>query len=98
MQRVGVEEGIFFGSRARGDERPHSDLNLILMDERFEGRPLSKLLPELQRQWKSDLHLQLIPCTREEFEEMQAWNSLAQEAAERGLRIHVELADEEQRA
>ncbi len=95
MRRVGVEEAIFFGSRARGDARPHSDLNLLLLSERYEGQPLSKLLPELQQEWKLDLHLQLLPCSPKEFEEMQEWNSLAREAAEEGVRIHVDRDHEE---
>lgn len=96
MRRVGVENAIFFGSRERGDERPHSDLNLVLLSERFEGRTLSKLLPELQGAWKSDLQLELLPCSPDEFEEMQEWNALARDAAANGLHIHVDInADEE---
>jgi predicted nucleotidyltransferase len=90
MQRVGVSEAIFFGSRERGDERPHSNLNLVLLDKRFEGRTLSKLLPELQRAWKIDVQLEMLPCSPEEFEEMQQWNTLAREAAQSGLRIQIE--------
>ncbi|MFO8080046.1 MAG: nucleotidyltransferase domain-containing protein [Armatimonadota bacterium] len=97
MRRVKVEEAIFFGSRERGDEHPYSDLNLVLLSERFEGRPLSKLLPELQKAWKSDLQLELLPVSPDEFEEMQEWNALAQDAAENGLHIHVELDTTEER-
>ncbi len=96
MRRVGVEHAVFFGSRARGDERPHSDLNLVLLDERFEGERLGRLLQELQREWKSDLHVGLLPCSPEQFVEMQEWNSLAREAAQHGVRLHVDLADEGQ--
>ena len=96
MRRVGVARAIFFGSRARGDERPHSDLNLVLLDDRFEGRGLSRLLQELQARWKSDLHVEMLPCSPEQFEEMQEWNPLAREAARRGIPIHVDLDDEEQ--
>ncbi|MGD9497015.1 MAG: hypothetical protein AB7Y46_12015 [Armatimonadota bacterium] len=98
MRRVGVEHAIFFGSRERGDERPHSDLNLILLDDRFEGGSLGRLLPELQRQWKSDVYVELLPCSPEQFEEMQEWSATAREAAQRGLRIHVDLSDKEQSA
>jgi len=95
MRRIAVADAIFYGSRERGDARPHSDLNLILLAERFEGRALSRLLPELQEGWKSDLHLELLACSPAEFEEMRQWNSLAREAAEQGLRIHVDLDDQE---
>jgi len=98
MRRVGVEHAIFFGSRERGDERPHSDLNLILLDDRFEGQGLSRLLQELQSKWKSDVQLELLPCSPEQFAEMQEWNPLAREAAQRGLSIHIHLSDEEQPA
>jgi hypothetical protein len=96
MRRVEVEDAIFFGSRERGDEHPYSDLNLILLADRFEGRKLSKLLPELQQEWKIDLQLELLPCSPEEFEEMQEWNPLAQDAAENGLHLHVDLDPNEE--
>ncbi len=98
MRRVGVEHAIFFGSRERGDERPHSDLNLVLLDDRFEGQALGRLLQELQSKWKSDVHLELLPCSPEQFSEMQEWNALAREAARRGLSIHIDLSEEEQPA
>jgi len=90
MRRVGVVHAIFFGSRQRGDNRPHSDLNLVLLDERFAGQKLGRLLPELQEAWKIDLHLELLPSSPEEFEEMQEWNTLAREAAESGLHIDIQ--------
>ncbi len=96
MRRVGVRDAIFFGSRARGDERPHSDLNLVLLDDRFEGQGLSRLLQELQSKWKSDVHLELLPCSQEQFAEMQEWSPLAREAARRGLHLHIDLKEEEQ--
>lgn len=96
LQRAGVENAIFFGSRARGDSHPHSDLNLILLSPRFAERRLSKLLPELQRHWKSDLYVEFIPLSPEEFEEMQRWNSLAREAAEEGVRIRIDLDQSEE--
>lgn len=93
MRRAGVRHAIFFGSRERGDARPHSDVNLILLDERFRGQRLSKLLQELQRHWKIDFQPEMLPVSPEEFEEMREWNPLAREAAERGL--HLEVAPEE---
>ena len=96
MHRIGVQDAIFFGSRERGDEHPHSDLNLVLLDERFTDRRLSRLLSELQRAWKMDVQIEMLPCSPDEFEEMQGWNSLAREAAERGLRIHIDMSDDEE--
>lgn len=90
MERVGVREAIFYGSRAQGTERPHSDLNLVLLSDAFAGRPLAKLLQELQRQWKLDVYVEMLPVSRGEFEEMRSWNSLAREAEEHGLRIEIQ--------
>ena len=89
MRRVGVEHAIFFGSRQRGDNRPHSDLNLVLLDERFAGKRLGRLLPELQEAWKIDLQLELLPSSPGEFEEMQEWNTLAREASQNGLHLYI---------
>lgn len=95
LARVGVAEAIFFGSRERGDERPHSDLNLVLLSASFEGKGLPRLLRELQRRWHSDVYLEMLPVTPEEFEEMQSWNPYAAEAAQQGVRITVEPDDDE---
>jgi len=95
LARVGVAEAIFFGSRERDDARPHSDLNLVLLSESFEGRPLPRLLKELQRRWHCDVQLEMLPVTPQEFEEMQDWNRLAAEAAQRGVRITVAPSQEE---
>lgn len=95
MRRAGIEHAIFFGSRERGNARPHSDVNLILLDERFHGQRLSTLLQELQRHWKSDIFPTMLPVSPKEFEEMRAWNALVREAAERGLRLHVDPDEEE---
>ena len=90
MARMGVGEAIFHGSRACGKERPHSDLNLVLLSDAFAGRPLCKTLQDLQAQWKLDVYVEMLPVSRDEFEEMRPWNSLAQEADERGVRIEID--------
>jgi predicted nucleotidyltransferase len=96
MRRVGVGEAIFYGSRAYGAERPHSDLNLVLLSEAFAGRPLAKMLQDLQAQWKLDVYVEMLPVSPEEFEEMKSWNSLAQEADECGVRVSVRTEENEQ--
>jgi len=86
-----VPEAIFFGSRERGDFRPHSDLNLLLISESFAGQPLPVLLRRLHEAWHADVLLEMLPVTPEELEDMKSWNRLCQEALERGVRITVDL-------
>ena len=90
MRRTGVSEAIFFGSRADDSARPHSDLNLVLLSDAFAGRPLCRLLEELQKQWKLDLLLEMLPVGYEEFEQMKEFSSLASEADSVGIRIRIE--------
>ena len=90
MRRIGVREAILYGSRACGRERPHSDVNLVLLSDAFAGRPLCQMLQDLQTEWKLDLHLEMLPVSPQEFEDMRSWNSLAREADECGLRIVVD--------
>ena len=91
LLRVGVPEGIFFGSRERGDFRPHSDVNLVLLSDAFASETLPALLRRLQRRWRADVLVEMLPLTPQEFEEMQTWSQLAKEAAEHGVRIAVAL-------
>ncbi len=64
---------ILFGSRARGDWREHSDIDLLVIAEgqdnaRRAAAAAQNAVDEWQRQNNSGLHVDIIPLTRQQFE------------------------------
>ncbi len=87
LRRIGASEAILFGSRARGDALETSDVDLIVISEKFKGVPFPRRLVMLQEQWRSPLFLQAIPYTPEEFRRLSGESSLLKRALSEGIRI-----------
>ncbi len=74
-----VQRARLFGSRARGDERPASDIDLCLEGEGLDLRTLLALqtrLDALELPWKIDL---------------LAWDGIADPALREGIRAHGQV-------
>jgi len=94
MRRVGVEEAILYGSRARGDNLKSSDVDMILISPRFEGTRFIDRLPPLHRAWHiPQLFPELLAYTPEEFEKAQDYLGIEREAARTGIRLKVTTED-----
>ncbi|MGD8238672.1 MAG: nucleotidyltransferase domain-containing protein [Armatimonadota bacterium] len=87
MRRVGVRDAVLFGSRARNEHVEDSDVDLILVGERFRGTPWLERLPPLYEAWTLPFYPELLPYTPEEFEKRQQDSSVVGEAIEQGIRI-----------
>ena len=74
-----VERARLFGSRARGDERPASDIDLCLEGDRLDLPTLLTLqtrLDALDLPWKIDL---------------LAWDGITDPALREGIRVHGQV-------
>jgi uncharacterized protein len=95
MRRVGVEEAILYGSRARGDNLRTSDVDLILISPRFEGLRPHRRLADLQEQWDPAMpFLEVLAYTPEEFERARHGLGIERIADEEGLRLRLSDAGE----
>ena len=74
VDEVNPEQIILFGSRARGEERPDSDVDLLVVESAPFGRTRSRRL-ELARLYKAVAHLEvaldILVCSRDELD---AWH------------------------
>ena len=93
IRRVRVHEAVLFGSRARHEHVEDSDVDLILVSERFGGTPWLERLSPLYEAWTLPFYPELLPYTPEELRQRQQDSSVVQEAMEHGIRIE-EQGDE----
>ena len=88
MRRVGVEQAILYGSRARGDNLKSSDVDMILISPRFEGIRFIDRLPPLHGAWHiPQLFPEVLAYTPEEFEAAQDYLGIEREAERTGIRV-----------
>jgi predicted nucleotidyltransferase len=83
---MGVQKAILFGSLARGDVTPFSDLDLIIVQD-TDARFLDRLEP-----FYAGLDLRvdadILVYTPEELAELQTWNPFIQQAMREGEVIY----------
>ena len=66
--RVKVTDFILFGSRAHGQHRKYSDVDLLVVSPDFRGKAFRRS-HDLYDYWKLDLPVDFICLTPEEFKE-----------------------------
>lgn len=60
-----------FGSRARGDFLKHSDYDVIIVSDKFEGTNFIRRMIDMQRYWDGRELLEALCYTRQEFEKLR---------------------------
>lgn len=90
VERYHPEEIWLFGSRARGEEHPGSDWDLMVLlpDDAVEADldPLTAW----RLQAGSGVRADVVPCRRSEFRESRDWpNTLSYIVAREGVRLNV---------
>ncbi len=79
------ERVILFGSRGRGDNRPGSDYDLLIVSGRFRGVPWIERAPLVIRLWDLPLDLEPICLTPEEYRRRRRELSIIGVAAREGV-------------
>lgn len=85
--RTGVETLYVFGSHVEGTADEHSDLDVLIIDPRFEGLRFFERPVELYDDWPSRIPVDLLCFTPDEVEELRDRPSIVQEALERGVAV-----------
>jgi len=84
---VGAEEGILFGSRAKGEELKTSDVDLIVISHKFAQQPFPERLVHLQQHWKLPLFLEALAYTPDELKRLAKTRGVVAEALKSGKKI-----------
>ncbi|MFQ6043956.1 MAG: nucleotidyltransferase domain-containing protein [Candidatus Poribacteria bacterium] len=82
-----IHEVIFFGSRARGDYLLHSDVDLIIVSDDFEGIFFPDRSTAMYKFWDGGLPLEVLCYTVKEFEKKKRMIGLIQDAVREGISI-----------
>ncbi len=86
-KRFRVERMILFGSRARGTPRRPSDVDLIVVSERFRRKGAIERASPLYLEWDLELPVDFLCYTPEEFEVLSRRGGLVREALREGVLI-----------
>lgn len=82
--RLPIERVVLFGSRARGDARPLSDVDLLIVSAGFRGKSLGERAGPLYAAWDLDLPVDFLCYTPEEFAQERVRVSIVRVALDEG--------------
>ena len=84
-KRFRISEAILFGSRAKGTAKAYSDFDLILVSESFRDVGWRKRIEDVVKYWESDLDIDVLPYSPEEFLEKKNSRCIVRQAVEEGV-------------
>ena len=84
---IKIERMILFGSRARGDERKNSDVDIILVSKEFKNQKSFRRSPQIYLKWKSEYGTDIICLTPEELERKKSQIGIIKTALREGVEI-----------
>ena len=84
---INVNNFILFGSRARGEEKEISDIDLLIISENFKGKKSFERSPEFYVMWDENYDVDFICLTPEEFKVKRKQIGIIKNAAKEGIEI-----------
>jgi len=86
-EKINLNKIILFGSRARGEERKNSDVDLIIVSKDFNGEKSFKRPAKFYLEWDYDYETDIICLTPEEFKKKRMQIGIIQNALKEGIEI-----------
>lgn len=86
-KKTGVQTAYLFGSYARGQAGKDSDVDLLLLSDKFENKPFHKRTKGFWLKWRLDLPVDFICYTPKEFEREKMQVSLVSQALKEAIVI-----------
>lgn len=82
-----IKKMILFGSTASGKTREDSDIDLIIVSDRFKGMKFRKRATQMYAYWDLDYPVDFLCYTLEEFNRLKSQITLVSEAVKEGVEI-----------
>jgi|SRR3989344_1091238 len=84
---IKVDKIIFFGSRARGDFRKESDVDLIIVSKDFKNKNFLKRAVGMYKHWSLDYPIDFLCYSTDEFKILEKRISIVSHALKEGVVI-----------
>jgi|SRR3989344_3531699 len=84
---IPVDKMYLFGSRAVGKARRWSDVDILLVSEKFAGKRPLKRAPPLYMKWNLDYPVDFVCLTPKEFREKKNTAGVVKDAVKKGIKI-----------
>lgn len=82
-----IDRMVLFGSRARGEEKEESDIDVIIISESFKNKKSYKRSSEFYYLWDLPQEIDIICLTSEEFEKKRQQVGIIKTAYKEGIEI-----------
>jgi predicted nucleotidyltransferase len=86
-KKIKLEQFILFGSRASGEPKEYSDIDLLLISKDFQGQKYHKRSPRLYLLWDYDYDIDILCLTPDELKKKQKQIGIIREAVNKGILI-----------
>ncbi|MGB2841636.1 MAG: nucleotidyltransferase domain-containing protein [Halobacteriota archaeon] len=86
-KKIRIEKVIIFGSRARGEEKEESDVDLLIISPDFKAKKFRERALGFYKYYELDFPVDFICFTPEEFEKMKDRATIVKAALEEGTLI-----------
>ncbi|MEM1810843.1 MAG: nucleotidyltransferase domain-containing protein [Thermofilum sp.] len=84
-----VSEVYLFGSRIYGTPLADSDLDMVVVSEKFRERSFIENMELLSRLWDGSFTLEMFPYTPEQLEKYKGRKVVITEALEKGVKLDL---------
>ena len=84
-KEIEISRIILFGSRARNEKHEFSDVDLIIVSPMFKGKDYFERATMMYDYWDSDLPVDFLCYTPEEFIELKNQTTIVRQAIETGI-------------
>ncbi len=83
----GVSRVVFFGSRANGNPKKYSDIDLIIVSDDFKNMNFFERVSKMYDYWDLDYPVDFLCYTNKEFDILKIKISIVKEALKHGILI-----------
>lgn len=85
---IPIEKMIFFGSRAKGRGHRDSDIDLVVVSKKFEGKRFRDRSLGFYKHWNLDYPVDFLCYTPQEFNKRSSQVTILREAVKEGIEVN----------